>query len=317
MHRPHVGNLMHRLIMKPVRRDTFTRFHHATPLADDELEITWLGTAGLALEARGFVLLIDPFVSRPGFRRSLTRPLVSDQDAIRRFVPRADAIACGHSHHDHIMDVPDIARLTGARVMGSPSTINLCRAHGLGSSQLVEVEAPRTVEAGPFRVTFRPSIHGKAIAGRIPMQGEMGQGLKPPLRLAGYKDGHTMGIHVQLDGDDGLSVFHLGSADFFPETIEGLRCDVLSPCLVGREPRPGFTRELVRGLRPRVVIPNHFDDFMRPLDEPMRELSSADLSGFRHELLEAGHATRLVVLDLLGSFRCSGADPSLSPRRWD
>ena len=317
MPRPHVGNLMHRLIMKPVRRDTFTRFRYTEPLQPGDFEVTWLGTAGLALEARGHVLLIDPFVSRPGFRRRLTRPLVPDVDAMRRFVPRADTIACGHSHHDHIMDVPDIARLTGARVLGSDSTINLCRAHGLSSNQLHAVGAPETVEAGPFRVTFRPSIHGKAIAGRIPMQGQMGTGLKPPLRLAEFKTGDTMGIHVQIADEDGLSLFHLGSADFFPETIEGLRCDVLSPCLVGREPRPGYTRELLMALRPRVVIPNHFDDFMRPLDEPMRELSSADLTGFRREVLESGHSTRLVVLGLMGSYRCSANHTALPPRRWD
>ena len=313
---PRLGNAMHRRLMKPLRRDLFSRFKYRKPLGDDAVQLTWLGTAGFAVEAQGQVLLLDPFVSRPGVRHTLARRLSSDIEAIRKYVPRADVIAVGHSHHDHALDVPDIARITGAQVIGSSSTINLCRAHGLSSNQLNEVTAPQTVEKGPFRITVRPSIHGKAIAGRIPMPGDMPQGLKPPLRLHEFKCGETFGIHVEVDvpGPDTISLFHLGSADFFPETVQGIQCDLLTPCLYGREPHHGYTRELLQALKPRVVVPNHFDDFMRPLGGPIRELPGADLVEFRSEVLDSGHACRLVILDLLGCFRLSLEDEALPPR---
>jgi len=307
---------MHRWIMKPLRRDLFSRFQYRRPLGADAVQLTWLGTAGFAVEAHGRTLLLDPFVSRPGFRHSLTRPLSANVDAIRTQVPRADVIAVGHAHHDHALDVPDIARITGAQVLGSSSTINLCRAHGLSSNQLTEVKAPQTVETGPFRITFRPSIHGKAVAGRIPMPGDIPPGVKPPLRLSEFKCGDTFGIFVEVDvpGDDPLSLFHLGSADFFPETLQGLQCDLLTPCLYGREHHEGYTRDLLQTLKPRVVIPNHFDDFMRPLGGPIRELPGADLAGFRREVLDASHACRLVILEPLGHYRLSLDDEALPAR---
>ncbi len=315
--RPHLGDLAHRWITSPLRRDLFSRFRYTEPLPDDQIQVTWLGTAGIALEARGRVLLLDPNVSRPSIRHSLTRPIVADMEAIRRYVPRADGIVCGHAHHDHIADVPDIARVTGATVVGSSSTANVCRAHGLSSNQILEVKAPRTVEIGPFRITLRPSIHGKAIRGRIPLEGDIPPGVKVPMRLNQYRCGDCFGVHVEVLDTDGLSMFHLGSADFWPETVEGLRCDVLTPCLYGREHHAGYTRDLVAALQPRVVIPNHFDDFMRPMAHPIRELPGVDLAGFRREVIDAGASCRLVVLDLMGSFRCGTADDSLPPREWD
>jgi len=314
MRRPRFGNAMHRWITSPLRRDLFSRFHYPGPLEDDAVQITWLGTAGFAVETQGQVLLLDPYVSRPGIRHSLTRRLSSDIEALRTHVPRADVIAVGHAHHDHALDVPDIARITGAQVVGSSSTINLCRAHGLSSNQLNEVAAPQTLEMGPFRITMRPSIHGKAIAGRIPMPGDIPPGLKPPLKLGDFKCGDTYGIHVEIPGEEPLSLFHLGSADFFPETLEGIGCDVLTPCLYGREHHHGYTRDLLQVLKPRVVIPNHFDDFMRPLGGPIRELPGADLVGFRREVLDSGHPCRLIILEPLGSFRLTLDDDALPPR---
>ena len=311
MRRPHFGNVMHRLIMKPLRRDLFNHFHYTEPLTTDEIQLTWLGTAGFAIEASGRVLLIDPFVSRPGFRHSLTHRLTPSIEAIRTHVPRADAIVCGHSHHDHIMDVPDIARLTGAQVIGSASTCNLCRAHGLTSQQLVE--EPGEIEIGPFRITMRPSLHGRAVLGRVPMQGTMPAGLRPPLRLSDYRTGGTSGIQVEVAG---LSIFHLGSADFHPETIEGLRCDLLTPCLVGREHHEGYTAKLLDSLKPRAVIPNHFDNFFRPLDRTIMELPGADLEGFRREVIDSGHPCRLLVLRPKGIYRTSAASAVLPPRTW-
>ncbi len=320
MERPHLGPLVHRAITSPVRRDLFSRFRYGEPPAADQLQVTWLGTAGLVLECRGRRLLIDPFVSRPGLRESLLRPLRPDAEVIRKTVPDAvEAIVCSHSHHDHVMDVPEIARLSGARVLGSDSIINLCRAHGLPASQLQQISAGDVVQAGPFRVTFRPSRHGKALLGRVPLVGRIDEGVHPPLTMRQYRNDTTCCVVVEADTGQtpGVTLVHLGSADFLPETIDGLRADVLIPCLMGREHHPGFVRELLLELRPRVVIPFHFDDFFAPLDAPIRELPGADLEGFRREVLSNSVSTRLVILDLLGSFRCSVDDPSLPPRRWE
>ena len=70
-----------------------------------------------------------PYVTRASLGTLLGEPR-PDIEAIERHVPRADAVIVGHTHFDHALDVPAIARRTGARVFGSRSSAALCRAGG-------------------------------------------------------------------------------------------------------------------------------------------------------------------------------------------
>ena len=64
-------------------------------------------------------MLVDPYMTRAPVEDEAA-PLVPDEAAIRAFTPaRVDAILVGHSHYDHLLDVPSIARRTGARVVGT------------------------------------------------------------------------------------------------------------------------------------------------------------------------------------------------------
>lgn len=263
--------------------------------------VTWLGTAGLRIEHAGRTLLVDPYLTRPGLRATLLAPLASDEAAVRRHAPRADLILCSHSHHDHLLDVPTVARQTGALVVGSGSAARYCLASGVPADRVRQVEPPATIDHPPFRVELRPSVHGRALLGRRPLPGEIAREPVPPLRVAGFRTPDAFGLMIRVDAGDGreLSIFHLGSADFLPESVSGLRCDVLVPCLVGRHRRPGYVRELLTALRPRVVVPCHFDDFFAPLGGRTRQLPRADLEGFVRAVRVFGDGARAVVLDRL------------------
>lgn len=303
-HRPRLGPLVHSLLTTPTPEELLSRFYYAGPVPDDQVALTWLGTAGFSVEHQGQVMLVDPYVSRPGMRRSLTQPLVSHVPAIERWAPRADLIVCTHSHHDHIMDVPEIARRTGAQVVGSRSSCNFCRASGVPESQVLDLTAPQTVEFGPFRVTVRASIHGRAVLNRVPLEGSIPADVRTPLRMKQFRNDETYGVLVEVgQGDHRLKLFHLNSADFTDQTTEGLSCHVLLPCLVGRHRRAGFTAELLQALRPGVVIPHHFDDFFQPLDSDLRQLPKADLAGFFDEVAASGVPCRVAPLNLLGRVR--------------
>ncbi len=269
-----------------------------------DLLVTWLGTAGAALEHGGKVLLLDPFVSRPGLRRSVAGPLIPDEAAIRRHLPRADYIICTHSHFDHLMDIPALARSTGAMVVGSRSSCNYCRAVGLPESQLIEVHAPHRLQLGPFAVTLRPSLHVETPLGKPPLPGVIRPDARPPLRVNQFLNEETFGVLVETStGETPLSLFHLGSARFGPETLLGLRCDVLTVALVGRQRTPGFTARLLANLRPRVVIPIHFDDLMIPLERELRAMRMVQLNKFLEEVRQAETDCETVVLDLMGSYQ--------------
>jgi len=81
-------------------------------LGGGPVHVRWLGTAGFALEHDGFVVLIDPYLTRASLARCVASPLRPDAGAIARWAPRADAIVVGHTHFDHALDVPAIAIAT-------------------------------------------------------------------------------------------------------------------------------------------------------------------------------------------------------------
>lgn len=54
-----------------------------------------------------------------------------DTGTVDRYVSRADFVLLSHSHFNHAMDMPHIARKTGATVIGTESTANIARASGV------------------------------------------------------------------------------------------------------------------------------------------------------------------------------------------
>ena len=137
--------------------------------------ITWLGTAAHAIATARTTVLVDPYVSRHGLRQVAGKRLEPDDEAIARWIPKkVDAILCGHSHYDHLLDAPRIARKTGARLVGSASTCAFGRAEGVPESQLVEVPPHGArVEIGDVAIRFVPSKHGRIAFGRVPFPGEV------------------------------------------------------------------------------------------------------------------------------------------------
>ncbi len=295
------SSLLHSVLSQPVNPDLLHRSgdHGEGP------RVTWLGVAGIAVEHAGEVLLLDPYVSRPGLRRSLTLPLRPDERAVRRYLPRADYIVCTHSHFDHILDVPMLARATGAQVVGSTSSCNHCRAAAVPDRQLLEVRAPQELTLGPFQLSLRPSAHVHTPAGRPPLVGRMGTDAAPPMRARQFLSDETFGTMVRCEGERPWSLFHLGSGAFLPETLLGHAgaCDLLMVALIGRQQTPGFTARLLANLRPRAVIPIHFDNFFLPVEAGLRAMRLARLEAFLQEVREADTPCEAVVLDLMGTYR--------------
>ena len=83
------------------------------------LEIEWLGVAGYRLTYEGVSIFVDPYVSRvPLSSLLLRRPALPDAALIDRYVRAPGPVAgvlIGHTHWDHAVDAPAIARRFGCR----------------------------------------------------------------------------------------------------------------------------------------------------------------------------------------------------------
>jgi len=246
-----------------------------------ELEVEWTGAAGFRLACEGVVVWIDPYVTRLSFADYVRRRVIRASDAmIARHVDRADAILVGHTHFDHALDVPAIARRTGARVFGSASCASLMRLHGQGATV---VEPNRDYEVGPFRFHFVPSTHSKLHLGMsVPSDGELTCEHLDELVPQAYRCGQVWGIAIEVAG---TRLYHQGSADLLddeiPDRDRGI--DAFLCGIAGRRFTPRFLERVCARLSPSVIVPTHYDDFFQPLDAPAQMSFNVNLTGFADE----------------------------------
>jgi L-ascorbate metabolism protein UlaG (beta-lactamase superfamily) len=258
------------------------------------LRLRWLGAAGFAVETPTTTVLLDPFVSRPGFAAIAAGPLVPDLEGIRKNMPRrVDAVLCGHAHFDHLLDAPLIAQLTGAKLIGSRAACNFGRAALLPEDRLVEIPPPggtRTV--GDVEIRFVPGRHGRLLFGRVPHPGDVPAPPRLPAWWHAYRAGDVFGILLRARG---VSVYHNGSADLVDDALAGHRADVLLACLAGRRATPRYAERLIGALQPRLIVPMHHDAFFLPRADGVRLLPRVDLDGFVAEARRLAPAATIVT----------------------
>lgn len=239
------------------------------------VRVTFLGVSTLLFDDGDTAILIDGFFSRPGLLQTALMRIEPDKPRIveslrRAGVERVAAVFVVHSHYDHAMDAPEVARRSGALLVGSESTANVGRGGGLAEERIRVVRGGETLTFGRWRVTVIPSRHfphGMAM-------GEIGAPLRPPARAADYLEGGS--FSVLLDNGE-RSFLVQGSAGYLPGALRGRRAEIVFLGIGGLGSRDDayrdeYWREVVASVGARRVIPIHWDDFSRPLTEPLLPL---------------------------------------------
>jgi L-ascorbate metabolism protein UlaG (beta-lactamase superfamily) len=272
-------------------------YHREARPVKPRLAVQWLGTAGFRIVSGEHHFWIDPHLSRHSIGELVRGPITPKRDLVERAVDVAHAVAAGHSHFDHALDVPAVALLRGARVYGSIDTLNYCRGSGVSEEQLREIRGGEDLTEGPFRLRPVLSRHSAVFLGRVPFPGRIERPLSPPFRASELRVGTVFGFHLEAEGS---SVYHIGSADLVESELRGLRADVVLCCTVGRQYTERYTARVLDALRPRVVIPCHWDQFWRPLSAPARQIPGNDLGGFLREVAEHPLKPEVRVLPVCG-----------------
>lgn len=268
-----------------------------------ELRVTWLGTAGFAIEYQGHVLLFDPYLTRASLSRCIIAPLHADAALAQRLTPRADAIVLSHTHFDHALDTPLIARQTGARVFGSQSAVHLCRSHGLPEGQLQCVEpssgsAPHEADVGPFHMRFWPSAHSAFLLGRIPFPGDIADCTDVPMRTSAYRCGAVFGVEIEVGG---RRLFHVGSAQLVEQRWKIGPVDLALACVAGWTSTERYPERLVAALSPGAVLFHHWDNFLNHLDRGAHALPGMRFATLVDRLTAAAPQLRIGALPILGT----------------
>ena len=258
----------------------------------------WLGTAGFRIEHRGHVVLIDPYLTRASLAQCILGPVSPDEQVLARETAAADAILVGHTHFDHALDVPAIARRTGARVFGSWSAASLCLSHGVapGRVHIVESEGS-SVQSGPFRIRFVPSHHSAFLAGHAPFPGELAASDARPMRVEQYRSGAVFIIELEVDG---RCLVHLGSAAV-PQHGQHRHAALVLLCAAGWRSSPALPERLIERYTPDTVLLSHWDDFFRPLSLPARAIPGIGLEALARRIRNHSAQTRVGTVPLLGT----------------
>lgn len=263
------------------------------------LELEWLGTAGYRLTYGGHTLLIDPYLARiplsAVFRRAPALPDPSlHEPLLRPQLGEVVGILIGHTHFDHAIDVPVLARSLQTSAYGSDSLVRLMRAHGI-QERAVEIQPHRSYELGPFTVRFIPSLHSKLLLGyKVPYDGALSCEHLDALSPNAYKCGAVYGIHIEVAG---ATLYHQGSANLIDEEVPRGEVDVFLAGIAGRSFTESYWQRILPRLQPAVVLANHFDDFFRPLSAPLGFSTNVNLAALPEEIQAVSRDIAVAALE--------------------
>ncbi len=246
--------------------------------------VRWTGTTTLVFSDGETTWMTDGWFSRPGPLRLLLGKIAPDVTAIERGLahngidaahPLA-AVFPVHSHYDHAMDAPEVARRTGALLLGSESTANIGRGWGLAERQIRVVRDRELILLGKFLITPIASRHFEFPDPRVRERAlgdpDITEPLVPPADAFAYKVGVAWVLHVAHPRGSWLVV---GSAGYLERALEGYSADTVFLGIGGLGSqtdayRAAYWRETVERTHPRRIIPIHWDSLTASIVGPFR-----------------------------------------------
>jgi L-ascorbate metabolism protein UlaG (beta-lactamase superfamily) len=239
------------------------------------LTVTFLGVSTLLFDDGETAIMTDGFFTRPGLFSVITR-ITPDSERIMEALSRAGitrlaAVIPVHSHYDHAMDAPYVAKWTGAELVGSSSTANIGLGAGLDAGRIRVPAIGETIPYGRFSVTLLRSRH---VPSPALMPGEITSPLTPPARTKDYRLSEAYTVVIRHDG---RTIVVQGSAGFIPGALKDVKADVvyLGVAILGKQTaayRDSLWNEVVVATAAKRVIAIHWDDFTRPLSKALRPM---------------------------------------------
>ncbi|MBA2935728.1 MBL fold metallo-hydrolase [Sphingomonas sp. CGMCC 1.13654] len=264
-----VGRLGHPLALPASERLPSASLTHGT------LDAQFFGTTTSLFRDGDHAVMVDSLLTRPGLGKVLFGTVAPDPALVRRIlaqaqVERVDLLLVSHSHYDHVLDAPAVARATGTTTVGSPSTREVALGGGIPDAHIRVASGGEQLDTGAFHVTVFRSLHSPG--DRVP--GTITWPLSFPAKVKDYKEGGTFAF---LIAHRGLSILVHPSANFVPGMYRGVHADAVFLATGGLGAQPddfarAYWHEVVEATGAKLVVPIHWDDLLRPLDQPLLPL---------------------------------------------
>ncbi|HEY3306684.1 MAG TPA: MBL fold metallo-hydrolase [Candidatus Binatia bacterium] len=264
-----------------------------TPVAVESPEkvvLKWLGNAGWEIRLGKTTILIDPFLTRK--ERSMDAEWKTDEEAVLKIIKGADYIFAGHSHHDHIGDVPFIAKRFGSKIIGSQTTASITVTAGVNPSQVVTIKGGEKLDFKEFSVQVIESRHAILQRSGRRETSRREEILKPwagPIMGRDFVEGGTFLYYFNFGGH---RVLHQSTANFVEEKLSGLHPDVA----LLAEGEKGYNLEnALKILKPKVVIIQHFDEWRAPFSQGIPPANLKRAQRFDREVRAADRQIKTII----------------------
>ncbi len=241
------------------------------------MKVTFFGTTTLLFDDGKDQILFDCHFTRPSLLKyiagsEMTDTKLADELLSLHKVDRLKAIFVSHTHHDHVMDVPYVAKKTGAVVYGSSSAMNVCKGQDVDEKQLVEYHAEDSFTIGDYKIKVIKSLHSKPTILNNDLGQTIDEPLQQPCKLRDYKEGGSYDFYVEHQGKKYLI---RPSFNYIEHQLDGYTCDVLFLGVAGlgkadAATEAKFFEETVAKTKPQLIIPLHWDNFFSRLDVPAK-----------------------------------------------
>ena len=240
------------------------------------MKVTFFGTTTLLFDDGKDQILFDCHFTRPSLLKYIggsepTDTKLADELLKKHHIDRLKAIFVSHSHHDHVMDVPYVANKTGAAVYGTSSAMNVCRGGDVDETKLIEFKENETYEVGDYKITVLKSLHSKPTILNNDLGETIDEPLRQPARLRSYKEGGSYDFFVETKDKKYMI---RPSFNYIKGQLDGYEADVLFLGVAGlakadAETERIFFEETAAKVKPKVIIPLHWDNFFSRLDKPV------------------------------------------------
>ena len=214
-----------------------------------QVEVLYLGHSTFRITSTtGKVIVIDPF-----FKRNPRAPMkYKDLEALGK----VDLILVTHGHVDHIGDLPELAKLTGATVVGNYELVNNLVSLGLldGAKAIFMNKGGTVAPLGPgIKVHMVTADHSSSVDLVA---------VKPDATGVRHISGGAA-VGFVLEFENGFKIYNTGDTDVFGDMAlinKLFKPDLALVCIGGHftmdpERAAYALRELIR---PKQVIPTHY-----------------------------------------------------------
>ncbi len=247
----------------------------------------WLTVASTLLDDGETKILFDPMYTRAGILHWLNlKKLAADEDLIKAELnklglQKIDAVFASHSHFDHVIDAPIVAKLTGAVFYVDKSSERIAKAYKSPLIKTERVTALRAIHIGKFKVTPIVRTHSPVKFGYHFLPGEVLADFN--FGLFDYHVGDTWFYYITHD--EGKILIDQGSAPFLDKAKSLTDAvDVLIQGVANRKNDDVVISGYPKVLKPKIFIPTHFDNFFFGFDAK----GDSELPGIKLESILSG-----------------------------